>query len=325
MLLNQYMVLYYFFLFISLGLTGTALVAGLGAFRRLNTTDAPDLRFQLEKKLYLSAAAITLGAWVKIIGLPLYFLALHSLIPSIPGAMCLAGIHIAVPYYSWTATVFKLILPVFYITWIIFYSADKKIISQPFLSIRYGSLLPLCLLLLIESLVDFYFFYSLHPVKVVCCTAIFDFNQGTMAPIISENHWGFIFLFCLVFIIHNILVLTTRNNGGSFLAISVLSLALLGLMLLAQHTKLSPLLLQAPFHHCVFCLLAIKKSVLLGSSILLVGIYIGFSYGLLAWISWKKHVAANITPMLALCKRMVLVAINGGTALILASVVNHYL
>ncbi len=325
MLLNQYVILYYFFLLISLGLMGMALVVGLGTYLRWQKALAPDHRLQLGTKFYLSAAAMNLGLWIKIIGIPLYFIMLQSLVPSIPGAMCLAGVHISVPYYSWTASILKLILPVFYITWIVFNSADKKIASQPFLHFRYSFLLPLSLLVLIESWVDFKFLWSLQPVKVVCCTAIFDFTSRTIPLIISESHWGFVLLFCLFLVIQNAFVLRTKKNNGAFLAICTLSLVLLVSLLFAQHTKLSPLLLNAPFHHCIFCLLAIKKAVLFGSCLILVGTYAGFSYGLLACVAGQKNVLAQITPTLLFFKRMVLVGINTGTALIFFSVIGHYL
>ncbi len=325
MLLNQYVILYYFFLLISLGLMGMAMVVGLGTYLRWQKVQAPDHRLQLEKKFYLSAAAMNLGLWIKVIGIPLYFFMLQSLVPSIPGAMCLAGVHISVPYYSWAASILKLILPVCYITWIVFNSADKKITSQPFLSFRFSFLLPLSLLVLIESWVDFTFLWSLQPVKVVCCTAIFDFTSGAIPPIISESHWGFVLLFCFFLVIQNVFVLRIKNNNGAFLTICTLSLVLLASMLFAQHTKLSPLLLNAPFHHCIFCLLAINKTVLFGSCLLLVGTYASFAYGLLACVAGRKNVLAQITPTLLFIKRIVLIGLNIGTALIFFSVIAHYL
>ena len=63
--------------------------------------------------------------------------------------------------------------------------------------------------------------------------------------------------------------------------VSGLSIVLFGSLMLALHTKLSPLVLDSPFHHCVFCLLQNNHWVLAGFVLMLLGIYISFALGLI--------------------------------------------
>jgi len=44
-------------------------------------------------------------------------------------------------------------------------------------------------------------------------------------------------------------------------------------VLCALHSSLSPLILDAPFHHCIFCLLQNSRIVLGGFALLLTGLY----------------------------------------------------
>ena len=64
-------------------------------------TDATDQRYELEKDYYLVSTVgwMTLGA--RILAIPLFFVAVISLIPSIPGAMCEFGVFQAGSPYSW--------------------------------------------------------------------------------------------------------------------------------------------------------------------------------------------------------------------------------
>jgi hypothetical protein len=71
---------------------------------------------------------------------------------------------------------------------------------------------------------------------------------------------------------------------------------------MSLHTKLSPLILDTPFHHCVFCLLQDNPWVLLGFTSLMIGICISISSGLIGYLQGPAHFADRM-----LCKMKIII------------------
>jgi len=298
MILNKFVVIYYLFLFCSfaLGLLGVAV--GLNTILSLQLTIAPETRQKLENRLYLVSSALFIGACIRVVMIPLWFIMLQSLIPLIPGAMCLAGVHIAVPIYSWSASSMKLVLPLFYFTWITITMVDKKIMEQPFLKFRHFLLIPLIIFIFAEACLDLQYLLSLKSVNVTCCTALFDFSDGTVPEIFTESHWYFVILFCMVLLLQSFLMMIFQNRKTVYILIAVCSSALFITLPLSLHSQLSPLILDAPFHHCIFCLLQISMPALAGTFLLLMAIYLSFAYGLIGFVGHQKDILDKIAVYL---------------------------
>jgi len=296
MIINRVVVIYYLFLFFSfaLGLLGASI--GLYAAFLRKSDISPETRYKTDKYLYLCSSAMHLGIWLRIIMVPLWFYMLQNLIPLIPGAMCLAGVHQNVPIYSWVSSSLKLFLPLLYFAWIVISMIDKKFIEQPFLKFRYYFLAPLLILIFIEIFFDIRYLLFIKPVKVTCCTAMFDLNTGNVPKIFTESHWYWIMAFCITFIIQNLLMLKRKMKKYSYFLISLFSTLLFISLLFSLHTKLSPLILNAPFHHCIFCLLQINMYVLTGTVLLLIGIYMAFTYGIIGFLSIAYQWEAKVMP-----------------------------
>jgi hypothetical protein len=77
------------------------------------------------------------------------------------------------------------------------------------------------------------------------------------------------------------LLLLRRSKAGVHLGIIALAVVAFISLLLAMHTKLSPLILETPFHHCVFCLLQNNTWVLAGFVLLMLGIYLSVACGII--------------------------------------------
>ena len=321
-MINKFIVIYYLFLFCSVAIGLLGGVVGLVAISRWRSGSSHEIRFELEKKLHLSASAIFIGTVLRLVMLPLWFLMLQSLIPVIPGAMCLGGVHQNVPFYSWLASSMKLVLPLFYFSWILITVVDRKFVTQPFLRYRHIFLLPLVILILGEAFLDVKHLVSIKAVSVTCCTAIFDYNTGNIPEIFTESNWYFVIIFCAAFAIQTLLLLLPDKKAT--FALSLFNSAVLFFSLpLAIHTKLSPLILEAPFHHCIFCLLQNNVSVLSGSFLLLAAIYLSFSYGLIGFAAIGEKTQQKITSCLGRIKRLTLCVYCVGFILILIPVINH--
>jgi hypothetical protein len=283
MLLNKFMVIYALFLACSLGVGLLAAGYGLMVLARRRADDTAEKQHHLEKFLYLCSSAMFIGALIRIVMLPLWFYMLHSLIPSIPGAMCLAGVHLNVGGYAWAASSMKLILPLIYFTWIYITRIDRSMPTQPFFRLRQILLAPMILLLFCEAFLDINFLTGLTPSPVTCCTAIFDFNTQNIPPVLTETHWYFVIIFLTGLLTQIILLLPRHPGRWVHLGVVILSVILFVSLPIALHTRLSPLILDSPFHHCIFCVVENSLWVLTGFALSMVAIYLSFAHGLAAF------------------------------------------
>ncbi len=248
------------------------LVAGLNGFSIWKNwdikSDAED-QYRLEKKVYLIITVLFLGFCLRLFMFPLWFFSLHTMIPSVPGAMCLVGIHNINSPVSYVASGFKLVMPVFYVYWLILNLLDRGIETQPFMKHKLWLLTPLGTLIIIETIMDAWFLFSVPPRQVSCCTSLFDVPRNDLLQIVSESSWLWVVVFyTLALILLGEMAYFFRaqtksmhtGNGWwfgkkSFMLMETVFIILIFItFIFSLHTKISPLFLGLPFHHCIFCL-----------------------------------------------------------------------
>jgi hypothetical protein len=255
MILNTYVVTYLLLSFLSLAVGLVALLAGVSAAWKWAPENPSDQQYQLEKKVYLSMTLIMLGLYLRLALVPLWFLMLQSLIPSIPGAMCLCGVHLLKTPYSFISTGLKFLVPMAYGYWLVLNALDRKIETQPLMKRKLYSLVPLGALMFAESYCDLRFAFAVRPRLVDCCSALFDDSASKLLQNMTYSGWGWViafFVLALALLAASALLLRKPQSGAGVL-LWALSPAVLCAFVLAVHTRLSPLFLHAEFHHCVFC------------------------------------------------------------------------
>ncbi|MCP4747729.1 MAG: hypothetical protein GY874_16565 [Desulfobacteraceae bacterium] len=294
MVLNKFVVIYLLLLLISVLVGSVAATSGLWNLIRSKKAKTHEDRRELEKYHYLCSSAMLTGTLVRLVMAPLWFFTLQSLIPALPGAMCLAGVHLSVPGYSWTASSLKVALPGLYLSWLLISLADRRIAQQPFLKLRQFLLLPLIVLLLAETALDIKYLTSVKPMPVSCCTALFDFNTQGITPILTETHWYFIIIALVTLTAQSALIAIRSPKPWVHISVCILAGVLFISLILGLHTKLSPFLLDAPFHHCVFCVLQSNVYVLFGFGAFLTAIYLSATYGLMGISSRHDHLTAQM-------------------------------
>jgi len=218
---------------------------------------------------------------------PLWFCTLHSMIISIPGAMCLVGVHNINAPISYIASSLKLVLPALYGYWLILNLLDRQIATQPFMKQKMVFLSPLGILILAETILDASFLFSVPPRQVSCCTSLFDIPREGVVQIITESTWIWVVIFYIlallivVEIVYFMLAQTRSSSPGEgrwFGKKSVMWLETSAVIvffivfILALHTKISPLFLHLPFHHCVFCLGQEVWDALLSFALIFIGV-----------------------------------------------------
>jgi hypothetical protein len=145
---------------------------------------------------------MTLGT--RILAIPLFWLTVISLIPSVPGAMCEFGVFQAGAPWSWTDFGLKLVTMFAFGGWLFFDFMNRKSKGSPFMGSVGRWFVLLMPLLFIDALLDLLFFGSLKPLVVPCCMVVYSntvaglFNIGCPFCFITYKYpllWGVIAIY----------------------------------------------------------------------------------------------------------------------------------
>jgi len=269
MILNNYIITYLVCSLLSLFMGVIAALNGFAAWRKWNINNQAEEQYRLEKKVYLIITILSLGFLLRLLMIPLWFRTLQSMIISIPGAMCLVGVHNAGAPYSYISSSLKLVLPVWYGYWLILNLLDRKIVTQPFMKNKLAALTPLGILIILETVLDVSFFFSTPPRQVSCCTSLFDIPRNDILQIVTESTWLWVYIFyalSIIILAQTVYFLIAQKKSALtgkgwwfgkktviFFEAPVI-IFLFTTLVIAFQTKISPLFLHLPFHHCIFCL-----------------------------------------------------------------------
>ena len=293
MILNTYILTYLVCSLLSLFIGVIAVVSGFYVWKRWNINNEAEEQYRLEKRVYLIITVLSLGFFLRILMIPLWFKALHSMIISIPGAMCLVGVHNADAPVSYIASGLKLVLPALYGYWLVLNLLDRKAPTQPFMKQKLFFLIPLGLFILVETILDTSFFFSTPPRQVSCCTSLFDVPRDDILQIVTQTTWFWVNLFYVLavvmcadiiyfFIVQKRSLTTERGwwfgNKPLMLVETPFIIFLFIVFIIALQTKISPLFLHLPFHHCIFCLCQEVWDALLSLSMVFTGLTLFLIY-----------------------------------------------
>jgi len=293
MILNNYIITYLVCSFLSLFVGLVAAVNGFHVWRRWDITSQEEEQYRLEKRVYLIITLLSLGLILRFLMVPLWFWTLHSMIISIPGAMCLVGVHNTNAPLSYIASGLKLVMLPLYGYWLFLNYLDRKVVKQPFMKQKTVFLAPLGILILCETILDAFFLLSVPPHQVSCCTSLFDVPAESVSQVITASTWLWVAIFyvLVLFIMGEIvffLIAQERSASSkkgrwfgkkSLLISETLIISFLSVVfILSLHTKISPLLLGLPFHHCIFCLCQEVWDVLLSVSMIFTGLILLLIY-----------------------------------------------
>ena len=293
MILNNYIITYLVCSFFSLLIGLVAAVNGFHVWRRWDITSQAEEQYRLEKRVYLIITVLSLGFILRLLMVPLWFWTLHSMIISIPGAMCLVGVHNVNVPLSYIASGLKLAMLPLYGYWLLLNYLDRKVVTQPFMKQKMTFLIPLGILILCETILDASFLLSVPPHQVSCCTSLFDAPVESAPQVITASTWLWVAIFyVLVFSIMGEIIfflIAQRRRPSSkkgrwfgkkslLISETLIIIFLFVVFILALHTKVSPLFLGLPFHHCIFCLCQEVWDALLSVSMIFTGLILLMIY-----------------------------------------------
>ena len=293
MILNDYIVTYLVCSFFSLLIGLVAALNGFHVWRRWDITSQAEEQYRLEKRVYLIITVLSLGFILRFLMVPLWFWTLHSMIISIPGAMCLVGVHNINAPLSYIASGLKPAMLPLYGYWLFLNYLDRKVITQPFMKQKMTFLTPLGILILLETILDTSFFFSTPPRQISCCTSLFDAPAKSAPQVITASTWLWVAIFyvLVLFIVGEIVffLIAQKRSASSkkgrwfgkkslLISETLIIIFLVAVFVLALHTKISPLFLGTSFHHCVFCLGQEVWDALLSVSMIFMGLILLLIY-----------------------------------------------
>jgi hypothetical protein len=241
----------------ALVLTIGVLIPAIRIYRRWTKSEEEE-KHDLEKSFYLTYSAVIIILGIRLFMVPLYFWTMQGFVPMIPGAMCLWGVFDAYPGITWGALPLKFLLPAAYVGWLLLSYINGKSKTHPLMQNLMALFIILVPLLVIDSGTDILTFSQISPVRVNCCTSAIDVGArpvpGVIAGMSGQTFLVLVF-FALAAFFALLLFLALRYRVAHWTGLAI-SIPLAGVFVLTMTEALAPWLLNLPFHHCPFCLIA---------------------------------------------------------------------
>jgi hypothetical protein len=224
--------------------------------RHWDLSSGSELQLALERRTHLVS---TLLGYVLVFGLAALFLFVFtadSLAPLFTGAMCAAG-SLHASRFGYPVLLLQVAGFALAAIWLVVNRADSLGRDYPLVRFKYGFLLALIPLLLLEMVLRAAYFLDLKPEVITsCCGSLFGAGGkgfGSDLAGISPTLAGGAFVAILIAAIGAGLAFRFTGRGGWVLG--VLAAMLLPVGLTAVVSWLSPYVYELPTHHCPFCLL----------------------------------------------------------------------
>ncbi|QQS55242.1 MAG: hypothetical protein IPM89_05380 [Candidatus Competibacteraceae bacterium] len=244
---------------IALSVVGTVLLAAGFAWKILHRWDihsGSELQLRLERRTYLISTLLGFALGAELLSLLLFAQTAESLSGQFVGAMCATGVLNVNPF-GFPTLLLKIALFFLAALWLLLNRVDNRGYDYPLVRVKYGLLLTLAPLALLEGAVQTRFFLGLEPEVITsCCGSLFSAaGQGVAAELAGFPARPALALFYAMAGLLLIMGLAFRRwprLGPVFAAVNLLTFAV---AITAIVAFLSLYVYENPNHHCPFCLL----------------------------------------------------------------------
>ncbi len=215
-----------------------------------------ELQLRLERRTYLISTLLGYSLAFQIFSLFLFIHTADTLHGLFAGAMCAAG-TLNVNGDGYPTLILKIINCLLAGVWLIVNFADSRGYDYPLIKVKYGMLIVLAPLMLLEALLQFGFFAGLRPdVITSCCGSLFSQDKRGIAGDIAGLPNG-----PMELAFYGVMAATAgcgayfhlKGRGGylfstlSFLSFGIAAASLVSFICLYFY--------ELPTHHCPFCIL----------------------------------------------------------------------
>jgi len=137
-------------------------------------------RYELEKSFNLVSTVGWMTMGTRLLAIPLFWITVLSLIPSVPGAMCEFGVFQAGSPFSWADLGLKLFTAFAFGGWLFFDLANRRLKDASLTKVLSRAFVLLLPLLFIDAALDIAFFGSLKPLVVPCCMVVYPNTASSL-------------------------------------------------------------------------------------------------------------------------------------------------
>jgi hypothetical protein len=287
MILNAFALTLLFVDAISLLLIIGAGASALYLYRQAKRSESIDERWRAKDRLHLPFLLLSTAFFIRLAAWPLFYILLHSLIPLVPGAMCIFGVTRVMPKFVAFLQVMKPVT--FYLAggWLILYLLDLSFKTRPLMHKAVRFLTVVSVLAMVDGIAEIFFILTFVPpgVAVSCCTAVADIAMPR-SPLRPDVLFGAQYhhvlmagyhLFNLGLIVFLGLLLRRIFRGPISRSLPALAAAIASVNAAiaygAFRERIGPRLLDLPDHHCLYCLFQYRPV-----SIILLGFFLMGSF-----------------------------------------------
>ncbi|PPD37374.1 MAG: hypothetical protein CTY18_00145 [Methylomonas sp.] len=230
---------------------------GVQILRFWNIQSGSELQLVLERKTYLISTMLSFVFGLQLLSLFLFVFTADSLRILFVGAMCAAG-TLNVNGFGYPTLVLKIVNFIAAGFWLVLNYADNKGYDYPLIKYKYRFLILITPSIVIETLLESAFFFSMKPdVITSCCGSLFssERKQGLGSELASLPELPALWTFYIVFAVTltSGLFFFYKKSGGYLFA--VLNLAMFLVSLIAIISVISIYIYELPTHHCPFCII----------------------------------------------------------------------
>lgn len=249
----------------------------------------------LETKTRFLLIIVSVVIVVRVLAMPIFYWALESAVPDLPGAMCGFGVSQVMP--GLTSLLQYLQFPVLFlgVGWLLVNTLDSQTRHQPFLRWKLFAFAAISIPIVLESLGDFYLFFSLKPPPgsgLSCCSTVADVASRPTALVAgfflgpggAKLAMTAYIITTVVFLGYLVMVMLKGLWRLPYLIVGcVLATLLVPVFWVALLEKIAPLMMNLPYHHCIYCWLKVPPGAFAVAAGFLLGIS-GAGWALLLYL-----------------------------------------
>ena len=263
MIINIFTIISLFIAAVSLILAIFQAGVSLFLYKNWGVAGTGEERTRLEDFAYLVLLIASVILMVRLLSWPLFYGTLNSYVPDIHGAMCVAGVT---QIKAGMARLLQTIKPLVFFAvggWLLLNMLDRTTKTSPLMKRKFLLLSLVSLLVIGDSLGEMVYLFKVKATSsVACCTTIFDVptRSSAMIPksIFGEGYGGMmipIYYGSNLAVIGVIGVLIFLGTTSTIALAVAFLLALLNVFLtgICGIERIAPVLMELPFHHCLYC------------------------------------------------------------------------
>ncbi|MDR4508095.1 MAG: hypothetical protein MRJ65_07655 [Candidatus Brocadiaceae bacterium] len=266
MIVNIYTLITLFLALVSHSLGWFLFYYTIKTVRSFTVFESAEKRNTFEQKGYLIFLIACVVLSIRMFSWPWFYLMLQSLVPEVPGAMCMFGVTRILPTTVLFLQIIKPISFFFIGGWLLCYYIDKSIPTTPFKRKILYYLLPICVLLLVDSSMEISYVLRMKPmISVSCCATYFDvpLRPSAMIPqsLFGKHYQKTLYvLYYFTNIILIIFLALTLSKKGMisyrkylYYGLAMIAILNIPIVIFAFSEIIAPRLMQLPYHHCLYC------------------------------------------------------------------------